>query len=156
MTVNKISKNLSYKEATHSNTAIHKKIDNTPNNEQLTAMQLTSQAIFEPCRRFVGAPLHVSSFFRSEAVNKAIGGSATSQHFKGQAIDIDAQKYGNKSNVEIFNYIKENLSFDQLIWEFGNDFEPDWVHCSYVSEDENRQQILIAEKENGKTKYTQL
>ena len=70
----------------------------------------------------------------------------------GQAMDID-DVYGHKSNAEMFMYIKENLDFDQLIWEFGNDENPSWIHVSYVDAQENRNRCLQAYKENGKTKY---
>ena len=99
-----------------------------------------------------------NSFYRSPALNEAIGGASdkssgqTSQHCKGQAIDID-DIYGYKTNKEMFNYIKENLDFDQLIYEFGTDDNPSWVHFSYVSEDKNRNRILRAVRDDGKTKY---
>ncbi len=98
--------------------------------------------------------IYVSSGYRSDALNKAIGGSRKSQHSKGEALDLDNDnKNVAASNTEIFNYIKDNLDFDQLIWEFGTDENPDWVHVSYLSIDENRKRCLRAYKENGKTKY---
>ena len=148
----KISDHITYAEAIHSNTAKRKNIDNTPNETQVEAMKLLAEKVFEPLREWVGGPIKVNSFFRSEALNESIGGSATSQHCKGQAIDID-DVYGRKSNAEMYNWIKENLDFDQMIWEFGDDDNPNWVHVSYVSEDENRNRCLKAYKENGKTKY---
>ncbi len=147
-----ISKHITYAEAIHSNTAKRKNIDNTPNETQVEAMKLLAEKVFEPLREWVGGPIKVNSFFRSEALNEAIGGSATSQHCKGQAIDID-DVYGRKSNAEMYNWIKDNLDFDQMIWEFGTDMQPNWVHVSYVSEDKNRNKCLKAYKENGKTKY---
>jgi len=147
-----ISNHITYAEAIHSNTAKRKNIDNTPNETQVEAMKLLAEKVFEPLREWVGGPIKVNSFFRSETLNEAIGGSATSQHCKGQAIDID-DVYGRKSNAEMYNWIKDNLDFDQMIWEFGTDMQPNWVHVSYVSEEKNRNKCLKAYKEHGRTKY---
>ena len=147
-----ISNHITYAEAIHSNTAKRKNIDNTPNETQVEAMKLLAEKVFEPLREWVGGPIKVNSFFRSEALNEAIGGSGTSQHCKGQAIDID-DVYGRKSNAEMYNWIKENLDFDQMIWEFGTDMQPNWVHVSYVSEEKNRNKCLKAYKEHSRTKY---
>lgn len=148
----KISKHISFKEATFSSTAIRKGIDNTPNAYQLQNMQLLADKIFEPLREWAGSPIAVNSFFRSEALNKAIKGAKGSQHIQGRAIDID-DTLGGKSNNEMFEFITKNLDFDQIIWEFGNDKNPDWIHVSYVGEDQNRKAILRAKKVNGKTHY---
>ena len=147
-----ISKHISYKEGVHSITAIRKGIDNEPNEEQLANMKLVANNVFEPLRVFVNGPIKVNSFFRSPDLNKAIGGSTKSQHCKGQAIDID-DTYGKATNAEMYWWIKENLDFDQMIWEFGNNNNPDWVHVSYVSPDKNRNRCLKAYREDGKTKY---
>ena len=147
-----ISKHISYKEGIHSITAIRKGIDNEPNEEQLANMKLVAEKVFEPLRIFINGPIKVNSFFRSPDLNKAIGGSTKSQHCKGQAIDID-DTYGKATNAEMYWWIKENLDFDQMIWEFGNNDNPDWVHVSYVSSENNRNRCLKAYKENGKTKY---
>ena len=127
-----ISKNITYKEAIHSNTAKRFGIDNEPSHEQIANMMTIAEMIFQPLRSYVGGPIKITSFFRSPKLNKAIGGSKTSQHCKGQAMDID-DVYGHKSNAEMFMYIKENLDFDQLIWEFGNDENPSWIHVSCAS-----------------------
>ena len=149
----KISDHITYAEAIHSQTAKRKGIDNTPNPNQVETMKLTAEKIFEPLRKWVGGPIKVNSFFRSAELNTAIGGSKTSQHCKGQAIDID-DVYGNKTNAEMYNWIKDNLNFDQMIWEFGTDMNPNWVHISYVSEEDNRNKCLKAYKDDmGKTKY---
>jgi len=147
-----ISEHISIKEATFSSTATRKGIDNTPNATQIENMKLVATKVFEPLRKHFNTPIGISSFFRSEALNKAIGGSASSQHCKGEAIDIDADIFGGVTNGEIFKYIKENLEFDQLIWEYGNTTDPDWVHVSY-SKSGNRRQILKAIKVGGKTTY---
>ena len=150
--MDRISKHIAYAEAIHSNTAKRKGIDNTPNQTQVEAMKLLASQVFEPLREWVGGPIKVNSFFRSVTLNEEIGGVASSQHCKGQAIDID-DVYGRKSNAEMYNWIKENLSYDQIIWEFGTAMQPNWIHISYVSEEENRNKCLKAYKEHGKTKY---
>ena len=147
-----ISKHISYKEGVYSNTATRRGIDNTPNDEQLKNMELIAEEVFEPLRVWVGGPIKINSFFRSPDLNTAIGGSSKSQHCKGQAMDID-DTFGKATNAEMYHFIKENLDFDQMIWEFGNDDNPDWVHISYVSEEDNRRRCLKAYKEEGKTKY---
>ena len=149
-----ISKHISYKEGTNSVTAIRRGIDNTPNDKQLDNMVLLAEKVFEPLRAWVGGPIKINSFFRCPQLNKAIGGSTKSQHCHGQAIDID-DTYGKVANSEMYNYIKKNLDFDQMIWEFGDDDNPAWVHVSYVSEDENRRRCLKAFKDkNNKTVYS--
>jgi len=148
-----ISKHISYKEATKSNTATRLGIDNTPGDYELTNMQTVAEKIFEPLRAFVGGPIKINSFYRCEELNKAIGGSSRSQHCEGRAIYLD-DTFTHATNAEMFNYIKEHLNFDQLIWEFGTSENPDWVHVSYVSEDQNRNRCLKAEKVNGKTQYS--
>ena len=148
----RISKHISYKEATRSITALRLGIDNTPFEYELGNMKAVAENIFEPLRLWVGGAIKVTSFFRSEKLNQAIGGSVSSQHCQGRAIDID-DVYGHKTNAEMFNYIKDNLDFDTIIWEFGTDDNPDWIHVSYVSNERNRGRVLKAIKENGKTKY---
>ena len=149
-----ISEHITYAEAIHSNTAKRKSIDNTPNPNHVENMKVTAEKIFEPLRKFVGGPVKITSMFRSAALNEALGGSSsTSQHMKGQAMDLD-DVYGYKSNAEMYHWIKENLSFDQLIWEYGTDMNPNWIHVSYVSEEDNRKRCLKAYKdEYNKTKY---
>ena len=147
-----ISKHISYKEGVYSNTATRRGIDNTPNEEQLDNMELIADEVFEPLREWVAGPIKINSFFRCPELNTAIGGSSKSQHCKGQAIDID-DTFGKATNAEMYNWIKENLDFDQMIWEFGDDNNPNWVHVRNVSEKENRNRCLLAYKENKKTKY---
>jgi hypothetical protein len=151
----KISDHITYAEAIHSNTAKRKQIDNTPNQTQVDAMKLLAEKVFEPLRDWAGGPIKVNSFFRSVVLNEKIGGVASSQHCKGQAIDID-DVYGYKSNAEMYKWVKENLDFDQMIWEFGTDMQPNWVHLSYISKEENRNKCLKAYKEDRKTKYKQI
>ena len=150
--MNRISKDITYKEATRSTTALRLGIENIPNEYELQNMEIIAKKVFEPLREAVNAPIKINSFFRSEKLNKTIGGSGKSQHCQGRAIDID-DVYGYVSNSFMYYYIKDNLDFDQLIWEFGTDTEPDWVHVSYVDGDSNRKRCLLAYRENGKTKY---
>ena len=135
-----ISKYITYNESTTSQTATRLKIPNIPNENELISMQLVALRVFDEVRDYFKTPIRVSSFFRSQSLNKAVGGSKTSQHTKGQAIDM--QGTGKLQNNQIFNYIKDNLDFDQLIWEFGDDKNPAWVHVSYISKEKNRKQIL--------------
>ena len=148
-----ISKHVSKKEGTFSNTATRKGIDNTPGSEELQNMELIAEKIFEPLRKAANGPIKINSFYRSVELNKAIGGSSKSQHCQGRAIAVD-DVYGYMSNKEMYNYIKNNLDFDQLIWEFGTEDNPDWVHVSYVDVDNNRRRCLQAYKDdNNKTCY---
>jgi len=143
----KISKHISYKEATHSNYAKQHNITNKPKAEDVKNMELLAEMVFEPLREWVGCPIRVNSMFRSEKLNTALKGSKTSSHMKGQAMDITfmaCDKEGCKSNLDMFYYIKDNLDFDQLIWEFGS--EPKWLHVSYNSEKDNRKQVLVTKK----------
>ena len=150
--VQKISKHISYKEGTYSITATRLGLENKPTDNHLANMELLAEKIFEPLRSWVNGPIKINSFYRSPDLNKAIGGSSKSQHCHGQAIDID-DTYGYMSNADMFMYIKENLDFDQMIWEFGTEDNPDWVHVSYVNSEDNRNRCLKAYRENGKTKY---
>ena len=147
-----ISKHISYHEGTYSRTGERRDLDNTPNEDQLKCMKEVAENLFEPLREWVGGPIKINSFFRGEPVNTAIGGSRKSQHMKGQAIDID-DTFGHKTNAEMYHYIKENLDFDQMIWEFGTDKNPNWLHISWVSHRPNRKKLTIAKKVNGRTKY---
>ena len=148
-----LSEHLTLAEVTKSQTATRLGIDNDPDAHQLAALKSIAEHIFEPVRNHFGVPIGISSGLRSKALNKAIGGSSRSQHCHGQALDIDADIYGGITNADIFHYIKNNLDFDQMIWEFGTDQEPAWVHVSFVDDGTNRGQTLRAIKENGKTKY---
>jgi len=137
----RISKHISYKEAVGSNYAKQKGIKNKPNEEQVENMKLLAEKVFEPLREWVDAPIKVNSMFRSLELNTALKGSKTSSHMNGEAMDITSM--GGKSNLEMFHWIKDNLEFDQLIWEFGK--EPKWLHVSY-SAVKNRKQILVTKK----------
>ena len=147
-----ISEHISNKEGVYSITATRLGIENKPNKEQLNNMKLIAEKVFEPLRSYVGGPIKINSFFRSPKLNKAIGGSTKSQHCQGQAIDLD-DTFGRCTNAEMYRFIKKHLDFDQMIWEFGDDDNPDWVHVSYVSPEKNRNRCLKAYRENGKTRY---
>jgi len=149
-----LTKNLSLAEVTKSATAVKFGLKNEPNEKQLANLIAVGENIFQPTREYFGVPIMVTSGFRGEALNDLINGSSNSQHCKGQALDLDADYFGKITNAEIFYYIKDHLNYDQLIWEFGNDEEPAWVHVSFVSEEENRNQTLKAFKGHNKiTKY---
>lgn len=140
-------------EVTRSDTAKRKGIDNTPTEEHLENLKVICEEVFDKVREYFGVPLFISSGYRSAALNKAIGGSKSSDHNLGRALDLDQDGHGNGvTNADVFNYIKNNLEFDQLIWEFGTDKNPDWVHVGY-RKGANRKQMLKAVREGGKTKY---
>ncbi len=152
----KLSEHLSLAEVTRSETAKRKGISNTPTAEHLENFKLLADNVFEKIRAHFGCPIHISSGYRSKELNDAIGGSQTSQHSKGQAIDIDMDGSAHGvSNADVYNFIKDNLEYDQIIWEFGDDKNPDWVHVSYA-EGKNRKQRLKAIKANGKTQYVSI
>jgi len=120
-----ISKNLSYNEAIHSNTAKARGIDNTPNEETLERMILVAEKVFQPLRNWYGKAININSFYRSPLLNKAVGGATRSSHMKGEAIDISA---GSKEeNKKLFDWIKKNLKVDQCI----NEYDYRWLHISY-------------------------
>ena len=144
-----ISKHISYKEATQSQTATRLRIDNTPNEDELFAMENAANMTFEQVREWYGKPIRISSFFRSDKLNAEIGGSKTSDHVNGYAIDMDTEN----DNRLLFEWCMKNLEFDQLIWEFGGK----WVHISYrLDSTQNRNMVLDASVVNGKTVYTQI
>lgn len=149
-----LSKNLTLAEVTKSTTAKRLGIDNTPDEWTTENLRQVAINIFQPLREAFGCPIYVSSGYRSGELNTAIGGSTRSQHVEGRALDLDADVYGGCTNSQIFNWIKENVEFDQLIWEFGDDENPDWVHVSFKAIGEQRNQILQAKRNSaGKTYY---
>ena len=145
-----ISKHLTLAELTYSATAIKLGIVNVPNQLQIENLKKLAEKVFEPTREHFNVPIHISSGYRIMNLNQALNGSITSQHCRGEAIDIDMK--GDKvTNAQIFHFIKDNLKYDQLIAEFPKNGNPEWVHVSYT--DKNRQQTLVAKKINGKTVY---
>ena len=137
MHMQKISKHVSYKEGVYSRTAERLGLKNDPSSGHLANMKLIAEKVFEPLREHVGKPIKINSFYRSAELNQAIGGSSKSQHCEGRAIDID-DTYGHMSNADMYAFIKENLDFDQMIWEFGTEDNPNWVHVSYIDPETNR------------------
>jgi|TARA_R110000751_G_scaffold16816_1_gene52813 hypothetical protein len=149
----KISEHISYKEATYSQTAKQLGLDNKPKKEHLESMELVSEKVFEPLREWVGGPIKVNSFYRSEELNCRIGGaSKTSAHMLGQAIDITTM--GKKTNLEMFEYIIKNLDFDQVISEYPVNGEPRWIHLSYRNKKDNRKQALEIKRRGRYYNYT--
>lgn len=148
-----LSKNLSLSEVIRSESAKRRGLNNMPTQEHIKNLQLLAEKIFQPIRDHFGKPIHISSGYRSNALNRAIGGAASSQHCSGEAIDIDMDGT-DITNAQIFEFIKDNLEFDQLIWEFGSKTNPDWIHVSYESTGKQRKQILIAKKVLTKTIYS--
>jgi hypothetical protein len=148
-----LSTNLSLAEAIRSETAKRRGISNMPTPEHIENAKKLAANIFQPIREHFGKPIFISSGYRSAELNKAIGGSLSSQHCSFEAIDIDMDGT-DITNAQIFNYIKENLNFDQMIWEFGTDTNPDWVHVSFSASKPQRKQMLVAKKVNGKTTYS--
>ncbi len=148
----KLSEHFALAEFTRSESAKRHGVSNEPTPEHLDNIKVLCEKVLEPIRTKFG-PLNISSGYRSKVLNHYIGGALTSQHCEGKAADIDQDDMGSVSNTEIFNYIKDNLDFDQLIYEFGTKDAPDWVHVSY-NEGKNRKQILRALKVNGKTVYS--
>ena len=150
----KISEHLDLSEVIRSESAKRNGISNIPTEAHIANLKILAEKIFEPIRNNFRCPIHVSSGYRSKELNAKVGGSTTSQHSSGEAIDLDMDGTPNGvTNKMIFDYIYKNLDFDQLIWEFGTNENPDWVHVSYESTGKQRKQVLKAYKENGKTKY---
>ena len=132
----RISKHISFDEATKSITAIRRGIFNKPGEVELANMKLVAEKCFEPLREWYGKPIKINSFYRSKALNTAVGGSSRSQHISGEAIDIDAGS--RDENKKLFDWLKENVEFDQVI----NEYDYSWVHISY-RKNNNRNQVLI-------------
>tara|TARA_A100001201_G_scaffold11062_1_gene15021 strand:+ start:216 stop:695 length:480 start_codon:yes stop_codon:yes gene_type:complete len=151
----KLSKNLSLAECTKSTTARRLGINNTPDDEWVIEnLRAIAEHVFQPLREAFGCPIYVSSGYRGPDLNRAIGGSKRSQHMEGRALDLDADVFGGCTNSEIFEWIRENVEFDQMVWEFGDSVNPDWVHVSYVHDGVNRKRCLRACRDDkGKTYY---
>lgn len=151
----KLSPNLTLSEVTDSPMAKRLGISNQPTPEHLENLKKIAEHIFEPIRNHFGVPIYISSGYRSSELNKAIKGSSkTSQHVSGEALDLQQTGKKNKiTNKQVFDFIKDNLPFDQLIAEFPVNGEPDWVHVSYESTGKQRKEILVAKKVKGITEY---
>ena len=143
-----ISKHITFEEATESSTGARLGIKNIPGDKELKSMKTLAFVVFEPLREWYSKPIRINSFYRSPRLNQAIGGALSSQHVKGEAIDISA----GKDSALLFHWLRQHVEFDQLIWEFGDDSNPQWVHVSYC-DGKNRKQVLRAIKIKGKTVY---
>lgn len=150
----KLSEHLSLSEVIRSESAKRHGISNMPTKQHIANLKLLAENVFEPMRNHFRCPIHISSGYRSIELNRLVKGSLTSQHCSGEAIDVDLEGSSNGvTNKMVFDYIKDNLEFDQLIWEFGTASNPDWVHVSYESNGKQRNQVLKAVRKNGKTYY---
>ena len=149
----KLSKNLWLSEVTKSNTAIRRGIDNNPTNLHIANLIYLAEKVFQPIREHFGCPIFVSSGYRSKDLNEAIGGSQKSFHSHGMALDLDMDGKSTITNTDIFNFIKDNLPYTELIWEFGTEDKPDWVHVAIAKGREQEKNAKIAYREDGKTKY---
>lgn len=149
----KLSEHLDLSEVIRSESAKRNGISNMPTAEHIENFKVLAEKVFQPIREHFRCPIHISSGYRSKELNSIIGGSSSSQHCKGEAIDVDMDGTPNGvTNADVYNFIKDNLEYDQLIWEFGTDKNPDWVHVSYCA-GKNRKQRLKAVRVNGKTQY---
>jgi hypothetical protein len=149
----KLSKNFTLQEFTKSQTAERHGIDNNPNDDHLAAAIALFENVVQPVRDHFGLTT-INSGYRGPELNRAVGGSATSQHCRGEAVDIEVP---GTANAVIAHWIEENLDYDQLILEFYKPGVPDsgWVHVSYRADGKNRKQSLTAVREGGKTVYKQ-
>jgi hypothetical protein len=153
----KLSEHLDLSEVIRSESAKRKGISNMPTPEHIANFKLLAENIFEPIRNHFRVPIIISSGYRSNELNADIGGSLTSQHCTGEAIDVDMDGTPHGvTNRMVFDFIKNNLEFDQLIYEFGTPENPDWVHVSYESSGLQRKQVLKASRVNGKTVYSNM
>lgn len=137
-----ISKHITLQEATHSDTAVRNAINNTPDAATIEKMKLVAEKCFEPLRAWYKKPIRINSFYRSQLLNVKVGGSATSQHCKGEAIDISA---GSRTeNKKLYDWLVANLpEWDQILYEYGDDSGPDWVHVSYKAKGNRKQTLRI-------------
>lgn len=151
-----LTKNFTLEELSNSSTAKRLGIDNIPNNEQVNNLRLLCEKVLQPIREKYGKPIIISSGFRCEKLNKAIGGSPTSEHRYGMAADFHSLSDTLSDNKALWDLIRTmNLNFGQLIYEYGSDSGPDWIHISY-NEKNNRKQILRCKKLNGKASYSKM
>lgn len=143
----RLSKNFTLEELTESATANRLYIENTPTEQEIKNLKLLCENILQKVRRYIAAPVVITSGFRNNDLNAAIGGATLSQHKLGEAVDF-------KCNYlkDIFHFIKDTLDFDQIIYEYGDADAPRWIHVSYKKTG-NRRQALMAYKKGYKTVY---
>lgn len=147
----KLTKNFREREFVASETAEKKGLRNEMNIEQLICATNLLATILQPLRDYLGKPIKITSGFRGVALNRAVKGSETSEHCTGEAVDFQCEDM-----KKAFNWIKNNCEFNQLIWEFGDNKAPQWIHVSYKRTGNNKKTVLRAVKKNGKTEYIQL
>lgn len=151
------TQNLPWSELLYSATAERKGIKNVPSPFERERLRQWGGAIFQPTRDHFGVPIHVSSGFRCKKLNTAITGRITdSQHQRGEAGDLDqGEAIHGVTNRDVFYFALHNLPFDQMIWEFGTDAEPDWVHISYAAGRKGRREVrrAIRDPKTGDVSY---
>lgn len=147
----KLSPHFTLAEFTRSDTATARRISNNPTDAHIDALKLLCVHVLEPVRAHFGKPVRINSGFRSAALNRSVGGSASSQHMKGEAADIEI---AGVSNYDLARYIRDNLDFDQVILEFYTPGQSSsgWVHVSWRPE-KRRKQSLTAARRAGRTVY---
>jgi len=148
-----LSEHFKLNEFTKSETAIRKRIDNTPSPQHASNLKLVCEKILEPVRKHFGKPIRINSGYRGPALNAAVGGSSKSQHCNGEAVDFEID---GLPNPDLAKWVAENCEFDQIILEFYDPKEgpnSGWVHASYASNGNNRKQKMTAVTVNGKTVY---
>ena len=147
----KLSEHLDLSEVIRSESAKRNGISNMPTAEHIENFKVLAEKVFQPIREHFRCPIHISSGYRSKELNSIVGGSSTSDHCFGRAIDIDMDGT-SVSNNEVFDFIRNNLKFKQLIAEFPIDGKLSWVHVSYDAKN-FKNEILVAKKVNGNTVY---
>lgn len=151
----KVSKYFTLKELTYTNPEVIKRlgISNEPTPEHKQNLITIANELLDKVREMIGGPLAITSGYRSKEYNAAIPNSSLfSQHMTGHAVDLDCDVYGYGSNDRLYYIIRNFCEFDQLIWEFGDDVKPDWVHVSYVK-GQNRKKCLKAVRISGQVHY---
>lgn len=148
-----LSEHFSLNEFIISESAKRAGIDNMPPAEHIENLKKLCINVLEPIRAHFGVPIHISSGYRCKALNRLIGGASNSQHTLGQAADLDLEGIAGVDNKKLFMFIKDNLNFDQVLWEFGDSNNPAWVHVSFSPDGKQRKEVLKAIKQNGKTAY---
>ena len=152
-----ISEHLSLSELIRSDSAKRLGVTNMPTPEHIINLKALAENIFEPIRAHFRCPIYISSGYRSAELNKALNGAKSSQHLKGEAIDIDMDGSSNGvTNAMVYDFIITKLDFDQVIWEHGNTENPAWVHVSYKKNGPQRHDILRAVLIDGGTKYVRV
>ena len=151
-----LTKNFTLAELTKSQTASRKGLDNTPTPQVEKNLKNLAETILQPLREKLGKPIVINSGYRSPAVNAAVGGSATSAHRFGHAVDLVVPSYAGGDVKKLCQYIVKflkdnNIAFDQVIYEFGSDTKssPGWVHIGIKSGNNKQRGQVITINKNG-------